>query len=137
MIDKNIKFISINIAILTISDSRNLENDESGKLLAGMLKKHGNNCVKKHIVKDDSEGLLKLLDNWTQEKEIDVIITTGGTGLTGRDITTETVNNFFEKKIDGFGELFRWISYEKIGTSTIQSRAVAGTKRGKYIFCLP
>ena len=90
MIDKNIKFISINIAILTISDSRNLENDESGKLLVGMLKKHGHNCVKKHIVKDDSEGLLKLLDNWTQEKEIDVIITTGGTGLTGRDITTET-----------------------------------------------
>ena len=137
MIDKKIKFVSINIAILTISDSRNLENDESGKLLVGMLKKHGHNCVKKHIVKDDSEGLVKLLDNWTQKKEIDVIITTGGTGLTGRDITTETVNNFFEKKIDGFGELFRWISYDKIGTSTIQSRAVAGTKRGKYIFCLP
>lgn len=137
MIDKKIKFVSINIAILTISDSRNLENDVSGKLLVEMLKKHGHNCVKKYIVKDDSEDLLELLDNWTQEKEIDVIITTGGTGLTGRDITTETVNKFFEKKIDGFGELFRWISYNKIGTSTIQSRAVAGTKRGKYIFCLP
>ena len=137
MIDKRIKFISINIAILTISDSRNLDNDESGNLLLEMLKKHGHNCVKRNIIKDESETLLKLLNDWTKEKEIDVIITTGGTGLTGRDITTETVNNFFEKKIDGFGELFRWISFNKIGTSTIQSRAVAGTKRGKYIFCLP
>ena len=137
MIDKKIKFISINIAILTISDSRNLENDKSGKLLVKMLTKHGHKCLNRYIVKDDSKELLELLNNWTQQKEIDVIITTGGTGLTGRDITTETLNNYFEKKIDGFGELFRWISYNNIGTSTIQSRAVAGIKRGKYIFCLP
>lgn len=137
MIDKKIKFISINIAILTISDTRNMNNDVSGDLLFNLIEGHGHKCISREIIKDNGNCLISLLDNWTNKKDVDVIITTGGTGLTGRDITTDTVINYFEKKIDGFGELFRYISYNKIGTSTIQSRAIAGTKNGKYIFCLP
>ncbi len=137
MIDKNINFHGINIAVLTISDSRSFKDDKSGDILKEKIEEEGHFCIHREIIKDESNELLSVLNNWTNDNSLDVIITTGGTGLTARDITVDTIETYFDKKIDGFGELFRWISYKKIGTSTIQSRATAGTKNGKYIFCLP
>ena len=137
MIDKSIKFFGINIAILTISDTRNFDNDKSGSTLRKLVEDCGHTCISRDIVKDEPKELLSIINKWTSNKDLDVIITTGGTGLTGRDITVDVLETYFDKKIDGFGELFRFISYKKIGTSTIQSRAIAGTKNGKYIFCLP
>ncbi len=137
MIDKSIEFFGINIAILTISDSRNFSNDKSGSILKSLIEDYGHNCLLRDIIKDEREELLLILDQWVNNRNLDVIITSGGTGLTGRDITVDVIETYFDKKIDGFGELFRFISYKKIGTSTIQSRAIAGTKNGKYIFCLP
>tara|TARA_Y100001933_G_C18559839_1_gene380914 strand:- start:1 stop:525 length:525 start_codon:yes stop_codon:yes gene_type:complete len=137
MIDETIDFFGINIAILTISDTRNVNNDKSGLTLKSLIEDYGHNCIAREIVKDESSDLLLILNKWINDKNLDVIITSGGTGLTGRDITVDVMENYFDKKIDGFGELFRFISFKKIGTSTIQSRAIAGTKNGKYIFCLP
>tara|TARA_B100000614_G_scaffold248636_1_gene256804 strand:- start:186 stop:719 length:534 start_codon:yes stop_codon:yes gene_type:complete len=137
MIDKSIKFFGINIAILTISDTRNFDNDKSGSTLRKLVEDYGHTCISRDIVKDEPKELLSIFNKWINNKNLDVIITTGGTGLTGRDITVDVLETYFDKKIDGFGELFRYISYKKIGTSTIQSRATAGTKSGKYIFCLP
>ena len=137
MIDKSIKFFGINIGILTISDTRNFDNDKSGSMLKSLIEDYGHTCILRNIVKDESTELLLMLNKWINNKNLDVIITSGGTGLTGRDITVDVIENYFDKKIDGFGELFRFLSYKKIGTSTIQSRAMAGTKNGKYIFCLP
>ena len=137
MIDKSIKFFGINIAILTISDTRNFDNDKSGSTLRKLVEDCGHTCILRDIIKDKPKELLSIFNKWTNNKNLDVIITTGGTGLTGRDITVDVLETYFDKKIDGFGELFRFISYKKIGTSTIQSRATAGTKSGKYIFCLP
>ena len=137
MIDKSIKFFGINIAILTISDTRNFDNDKSGSTLRKLVEDYGHTCMLRDIVKDEPIELLSKFNKWINNKNLDVIISTGGTGLTGRDITVDVLETYFDKKIDGFGELFRFISYKKIGTSTIQSRAVAGTKNGKYIFCLP
>jgi len=137
MIDKSIKFFGINIGILTISDTRNFDNDKSGSMLKSLIEDYGHTCILRNIVRDESTELLLMLDKWINNKNLDVIITSGGTGLTGRDITVDVIENYFDKKIDGFGELFRFLSYKKIGTSTIQSRAMAGTKNGKYIFCLP
>ena len=132
MIDKSIKFFGINIAILTISDTRNFDNDKSGSILRKLVEDCGHTCILRDIVKDEPKKLLSIFNKWTNNKNLDVIITTGGTGLTGRDITVDVLETYFDKKIDGFGELFRFISYKKIGTSTIQSRATAGTKSGKY-----
>ena len=137
MIDKSIEFFGINIAVLTISDTRNFDNDQSGSILKSLIEDYGHTCILRDIVKDESSELLLILNKWINNKNLDVIITSGGTGLTGRDITVDVIEPFFDKKIDGFGELFRFLSYKKIGTSTIQSRAIAGTKNGKYIFCLP
>ena len=137
MIDKSIKFFGINIAILTISDTRNFVNDKSGSTLIKLNEDCGHTCIYRDIVRDEPKELLSKFNKWINYKNLDVIISTGGTGLTGRDITVDVLENYFDKKIDGFGELFRFISYKKIGTSTIQSRAIAGTKNGKYIFCLP
>ena len=137
MIDKTIEFFGINIAILTISDTRNFNNDKSGLILNKLIQDYGHKCLIKDIVKDEPKDILLILNQWINNKNLDVIITSGGTGLTGRDITVDVLETYFDKKIDGFGELFRFISYKKIGTSTIQSRAIAGTKNGKYIFCLP
>ena len=137
MIDKSIEFLEINVGILTISDTRNFNNDKSGAILKSLIEDYGHNCILRDIIKDEPKELLLKLNQWVKNKKLDVIITSGGTGLTGRDITVDVMKTYFDKKIDGFGELFRYISYKKIGTSTIQSRAVAGTKNGKYIFCLP
>ena len=137
MIDKKIKFIPINIAILTISDTRVLNNDKSGDLLENKIIQSKHSVYSRDIVRDEKKELLFKLNTLIKIDDIDVIITTGGTGLTGRDITPETVNKWFDKSIDGFGEMFRFISFNKIGTSSLQSRATAGVKNGKYIFCLP
>ena len=130
-------FISINIAVVTISDTRELKNDKSGDTLVNKITQFGHKVTVREIVKDDFEKISDLFKNLLKNKFIDVIISTGGTGLTGRDITPEVMKKLFEKTIDGFGEMFRWLSYSKIGTSSLQSRALAGVSNGAYIFCLP
>ena len=137
MIDNSIEFLGINIAVLTVSDTRNFDNDKSGSTLIKLIEDYGHTCLLRDIVQDEPKEILFILNKWIKNKNLDVIITSGGTGLTGRDITVDVLETYFDKKIDGFGELFRFISYKKIGTSTIQSRTIAGTKNGKYIFCLP
>ena len=136
-IDKSVPFVAVNIAILTVSDSRGLEDDKSGDLLAGRLVEDGHHLSERRIVTDDFDAITAVVSAWVQTQEIDVVIATGGTGLTGRDGTPEAFRSIFEKEIEGFGELFRYISFQKIGTSTIQSRAVAGVAGGTYLFALP
>ena len=136
-IDNSIKFVSINIGLVTISDSRNEDNDKSGNLLKDKINNFGHKVYKKIIIKDDLDLIKKTISDLTNDTKIDAIITTGGTGLTGRDSTPEAIIEMADKIIDGFGELFRQLSYEKIGTSTIQSRAVAGVINHTYIFSLP
>ena len=132
-----IKFIPINIAIVTISDTRVLDNDKSGDVLEKRVLESNHKIISREIVKDDFDKISQLFLDLINNKKIDVIISTGGTGLTGRDITPEVMKTLFEKTIDGFGEMFRWLSYSKIGTSALQSRALAGVSSGTYIFCLP
>ena len=131
------QFIPVRIAILTISDTRTLENDTSGQTLADRVSAAGHLLSARKIVKDDIRAIRHVIRDWTNRTDIDAIISTGGTGLTGRDVTVEAVRPLFEKEIDGFGTLFHMVSFPKIGTSTIQSRATAGVMKGKYIFCLP
>ena len=129
--------MSVNIAVLTVTDTRTFDNDKSGAILVSKIKEAKHNLVDRKICKDNKDDIVEILKNWTSEKNIDVIITTGGTGLTGRDTTPEAVNAIASKHIDGFGELFRQVSFEKIGTSAIQSRAVAALINSTYVFCLP
>ena len=136
-IDKSITFMPVNIAILTVSDSRKADDDRSGDLLVGRVQEDGHNLAGRAIVTDDFDAITKQLRNWVDDKAVDVIVATGGTGLTGRDGTPEAFRAIFEKEIEGFGELFRYISFAKIGTSTVQSRAVAGVAGGTYLFSLP
>ena len=131
------KFVPINIAVVTISDTRDLKNDKSGDTLVKKIKNSSHNLTLREIVKDDFDKIYDLFSKLIKNENIDVIISTGGTGLTGRDITPEVMNTIFEKNIDGFGEMFRWLSFKKINTSALQSRALAGVACGKYIFCLP
>jgi len=135
--NEDIKFLSINVAVVTISDTRTLENDKSGDVLEKRIKLAGHIVLAREIVQDEFKKISSLFSNLIKDKKIDVIISTGGTGLTGRDITPEVMETLFEKSIDGFGEMFRWMSYKKIGTSALQSRALAGVANGTYIFCLP
>ena len=136
-IDKSIPFIAVNIAILTVSDSRRLTDDKSGDLLAGRVAEDGHHLADRRIVTDDFDAITAVVSEWVKTDIIDVVIATGGTGLTGRDGTPEAFRSIFEKEIEGFGEIFRYISFQKIGTSTIQSRAVAGVAGGTYLFALP
>ena len=136
-IDTSIKFISINIGVITISDSRIEENDKSGNLLKERIENFGHIVIKKIIISDDVELIKKTITQLSHDPSIDAIITTGGTGLTGRDSTPEAIKMLSNKIIDGFGELFRQISYKKIGTSTIQSRAIAAIINHTYVFSLP
>ena len=129
--------MSVNIALLTVTDTRTLETDKSGNILVEKIKKAKHNLVERKICKDNKEDIISILKDWTNKKAIDVIITTGGTGLTGRDITPEALNEIADKHIPGFGEVFRTISLKTIGTSSIQSRACAILSNGKYIFALP
>tara|TARA_Y100001970_G_C14182353_1_gene830536 strand:- start:511 stop:1041 length:531 start_codon:yes stop_codon:yes gene_type:complete len=136
-INKSKKFVSVNIVLITISDSRKKEDDKSGELLEKRILNFGHKIFKRIIIKDDISLIKKTILNNSDETLVDVIITTGGTGLTGRDSTPEALISISDKFIEGFGELFRYISFKKIGTSTIQSRAMAGVVKGTYVFCLP
>ena len=131
------KFIPINITVLTISDTRTLKQDTSGALLVKNIKKLGHNLYDRKIIKDEVSLIKKTILSWSKNKSIDAIISTGGTGLTLRDSTPEAINAISNKNIEGFGELFRQISYKKIGTSTIQSRALGAIVEGTYVFALP
>ena len=136
-IDTSLEFVAINIAVITISDSRTTENDTSGDTLEKRINEAGHYMIKRTIIPDDVTQIKETLDSMSKEEEIDCIITTGGTGLTGRDTTPEAVKEIASKHIDGFGELFRQVSFNKIGTSAIQSRAVAALINSTYVFCLP
>ena len=128
---------SVNIVVLTVSDTRTKENDKSGDTLVKRLIEAGHNLVEKRIVKDELPLLKNVLKEWIDSSKVDVIIATGGTGVTGRDVTPEAFESLYEKTIPGFGELFRWLSYQNIKTSTIQSRATAGVANGTFLFALP
>jgi len=136
-IDESLPFIPVRIAVLTISDTRGPAEDRSGDTLVGRIEAAGHVLADRAIVRDDSDVIVARLHAWIDDPEIDVIITTGGTGVTGRDVTPEALERVRDKEIPGFGELFRWLSFQTIGTSTIQSRACAGVARGTYIFALP
>jgi molybdopterin adenylyltransferase len=136
-LDESRAFKPVNVALLTVSDSRTPENDTSGDILAERIATAGHNLVVRAIERDDVSRLVARLHNWIDDEQIDCIISTGGTGLTGRDITPEALERVKSKDIPGFGELFRWLSFANIGTSTIQSRACAVLARGTYIFALP
>jgi molybdenum cofactor biosynthesis protein B len=136
-IDESRPFLAVNIAVLTVSDTRTHADDKSGNTLVEMITRDGHKVADRAIVKDDIAAIVVQLKSWIAAPEIDVVISTGGTGVTGRDVTPEAFEQVFEKKIEGFGELFRWISFQKVGTSTIQSRAVGGVAHGTYLFALP
>ena len=136
-IDQSRVFVPINIAILTVSDTRTIESDRSGDLLKERIERYGHQVVARSIVKDEIAVIQTEVKQWIWDPNVDVVISTGGTGLTGRDVTPEAFKEIFEKEIEGFGELFRWLSFKKIGTSTIQSRAIAGVAGGTYLFALP
>ena len=127
----------VNIALLTVTDTRTLKDDKSGTILTNKISEANHNLVDRKICKDNKKDIKKIIKNWLKKKNIDVIITTGGTGLTGRDITPEAIDEIADKHIPGFGEIFRLISLGTVGTSSIQSRACAVLAKGKYIFVLP
>ena len=127
----------INIALLTVTDTRTFDNDKSGAILVNKIEDAKHKLVDRKICKDTKEEIIKILKEWINQENIDVVITTGGTGLTGRDITPEAVNEIADKHIPGFGEVFRYLSLKTVGTSAIQSRACAVLANGKYVFALP
>jgi molybdenum cofactor biosynthesis protein B len=136
-IDESRPFRPLRIALLTVSDSRGPADDRSGDLLAERVRAAGHELVARDLVKDDAALIEARLRGWIDDPGIEIVITTGGTGVTGRDVTPEALDRVAEKKIPGFGELFRMLSYAKIGTSALQSRADAGVAKGTYLFCLP
>jgi len=136
-IDESRPFLPVNIAVLTVSDTRSASDDKSGQTLADLIATAGHRVAQRRIVKDDQAAIVAQLRAWIADPNIDVVISTGGTGVTGRDVTPEAFQTVYEKEIAGFGELFRWLSYQKVGTSTIQSRATAGVAGGTYLFALP
>lgn len=131
------EFVPLNIAVLTVSDTRNEETDTSGRSLVDNLQSAGHHLVEKQIVIDDKYDIRAILSRWIADKNVQVVLITGGTGFTGRDTTPEAVAPLFDKTIEGFGELFRQVSFSEIGTSTIQSRALAGMANKTLIFCMP
>jgi molybdopterin adenylyltransferase len=136
-IDESKPFLPVNIAVLTISDTRGEAEDKSGRTLVEMIQRDGHKIAAKAIVKDEVAAIVQRLRAWIADPAIDVVIATGGTGLTGRDVTPEAFRQVYEKEIEGFGELFRQISFAKVKTSTIQSRATGGVAKGTYLFALP
>jgi molybdenum cofactor biosynthesis protein B len=136
-IDEAAAFLPIRIAVLTVSDTRGPEDDRSGDTLVARLTKAGHALADRALLPDDVDRIVAQFETWTDDPAVDCIISTGGTGVTGRDVTPEAVERVADKNIPGFGELFRWLSYKTIGTSTIQSRACACVARGTYIFALP
>ena len=136
-LDESIAFVPVNIAVLTVSDTRDLSNDKSGDTLAARLKEAGHVLAARALVRDDKAAIAAQVQSWIADSGIDVVISTGGTGLTGRDVTVEAIRPLFDKEIDGFSVIFHQVSFTTVGTSTIQSRACAGLAGGTYIFCLP
>ena len=136
-IDETKQFVPLNIAVLTISDTRSLEDDKSGTTLAERLTAAGHRLAARKIVTDDVEAIRFIVKEWVADPGIDAIITTGGTGFTGRDVTPEAIEPLFEKRMDGFSTMFLMVSHAKIGTSAIQTRATAGVAGATYIFCVP
>ena len=136
-IDETRPFLPVNIAILTVSDTRGMADDKSGQTLIDLVTKDGHRVAARVILRDEIAAIVAQLKAWIADPSIDVVISTGGTGVTGRDVTPEAFKQVYEKEIEGFGELFRWLSYEKIKTSTIQSRATGGVAGGTYLFALP
>ena len=136
-LDNDRVFKPVNIALLTVSDTRGIDDDTSGDILAERIIAAGHNIVDRTILRDDTTLITARLYNWIDDDQVDVVISTGGTGLTGRDVTPEALDRVKTKEIPGFGELFRWLSFASIGTSTIQSRACSVLARGTYIFALP
>jgi molybdenum cofactor biosynthesis protein B len=130
-------FLPVNIAVLTVSDSRTIDNDTSGRTLVERIEAAGHRVADRRIVADETDLIRAQLEVWIGDPDVDVVIATGGTGVTGRDVTPEAVHAVMDKEIPGFGELFRWLSYQKIGTSTVQSRALGAVAGGTYLFALP
>jgi molybdopterin adenylyltransferase len=137
VIDETARFIPVSIALLTVSDTRDASTDKSGDKLATLIAGAGHDLVRRAIIRDDIDALVGQFHAWIEDPEVDCIVSTGGTGVTGRDVTPEAIDRLGGKSIPGFGELFRWLSFANIGTSTIQSRACAAVVRGTYIFALP
>ncbi|BAV63994.1 molybdenum cofactor biosynthesis protein B [Sphingobium cloacae] len=136
-VDESRPFLPVRIAVLTVSDSRTLAEDRSGDALVERIGTAGHILADRHVERDERSAIVARLHAWIDDPQVDCIITTGGTGVTGRDVTPEALAQVQDKEIPGFGELFRWLSYQSIGTSTIQSRATACVARGTYIFALP
>ena len=136
-IDESLPFVAVRIAVMTVSDTRTVKEDKSGTLLTKLLTDAGHQLAEHTMVPDEVEDIRAKIQAWIDDTEIDVVITTGGTGFTGRDVTPEAVKPLFEKEIDGFSALFHMMSFENVGTSTIQSRACGGVAKGTYIFCVP
>lgn len=131
------EFVALNIAVMTVSDTRTLEDDKSGAILSDLVTKAGHELTARAIVTDDVRVIRSKIRKWVNRADVDVIITTGGTGLTGRDVTPEALRGLFDKEIEGFAVAFHMVSWPKIGTATVQSRPVAGIVKNKYVFCLP
>ncbi|MCB9620868.1 MAG: molybdenum cofactor biosynthesis protein B [Sandaracinus sp.] len=136
-IDPTKEFRPLRLALLTVSDTRTLAEDVSGDILEARIREAGHELIARELLRDDAKQIEAKLRSWIDEPTVEVVIVTGGTGLTGRDVTPEAMKAVWEKEIPGFGELFRWISFSKIGTSTIQSRACAGVAKGTYLFAVP
>jgi molybdenum cofactor biosynthesis protein B len=136
-VDTKLQIVPVRIAVLTVSDTRDEESDTSGHVLAERIKGAGHELAAKGIVKDDVAQIREQVNAWVASGEVDAIITTGGTGITGRDVTPEALEPLFDKKIDGFSVIFHLVSYQSVGLSTLQSRATAGLIKGVFVFCLP
>lgn len=136
-IDPSREFLPVNIAVLTVSDTRDMTSDRSGETLQARIEAAGHHCIARDILRDEADLIAAKLRAWIADPLVDCVITTGGTGITGRDVTPEAFSRVMEKEIPGFGELFRMLSYQKIGTSTMQSRAIGGVAGGTYLFALP
>jgi molybdenum cofactor biosynthesis protein B len=136
-IDETLAVTPVRVAVLTVSDTRDEESDTSGHLLAGRVTSSGHELADKQLVPDDIDAIRARINAWVASGAVDAIITTGGTGLTGRDVTPEAVRPMFDKEIDGFSVIFHLVSYQTVGLSTLQSRALAGIIKGVFVFCLP
>jgi molybdenum cofactor biosynthesis protein B len=136
-IDESLEFIPVRIAVLVVSDTRTFDTDTSGALLVDRLTKAGHELADRKIIKDDPAEIQACVKDWIDDPDVDVVISSGGTGLTGRDVTPEAVSPLFEKTIEGFSVIFHQVSYQSVGLSTLQSRAIAGLANGTFIFCLP
>ena len=136
-IDESLPFLPVNIAVLTVSDTRDLSTDRSGQTLQDRIEAGGHHCVAREIVKDEAGLIEATLRRWIADPKVDCVITTGGTGITGRDVTPEAIEPLFDKKLDGFSVVFHMVSYQSVGLSTLQSRATAGLVGGVFVFCLP